>query len=438
MTLRFSDPTVVGVRRFITEISYAGRYVYGRKHRRRVEAGGEPMPAHRPVGQFVELEDHHEPYISYEEHQENLRILEMNRRTPKHSQLGKGSALIQGLCHCRRHGRALNIYWVERARRKHWGLRCKGDYFRGGDPCDQLPGPALEALVVQAALERLAPPIIDEARRIWTAGRRDWKRANAGIAVDVQRQEEYLDRLRRRILEDTGERAHLRDMLDDEYERAAHKLAALRQQATKQEDVPDPFTPARWDELVRLCVDRRAIWGAPTTTNQDRKHLLRILIHQVVIENVDTERIAASVEWADGAPASKVEVLRTPYFHRLIWTWHSEGIGVADMVGRLDRMGGTTQQGRRWSKPTVQRTLSTLFARARGSDEAGGVPAPSAKERAHRVMFALNATGSEAEEIAKRLNAAKLYTRFGNEWTPASVGRVLRESQSMRRAGRDD
>src|SRR5207249_7690970 len=44
MLMRFTMPTVDGLRRFINEVAYTGRYVYVRRHWRRVRAGGVPVP----------------------------------------------------------------------------------------------------------------------------------------------------------------------------------------------------------------------------------------------------------------------------------------------------------------------------------------------------------------------------------------------------------
>jgi len=269
MLMRFTMPTVAGLRRFINEVAYTGRYVYGRRHWRRVRAGGEPVPPHRPVGQFVELEDHHEGYITHEEYQENLKILATNRKGPRHSHLGPGSALLQGICRCERHGKIMSVHYTPRARRKHWRLQCLGDHLRGGEQCVSVPGPGIEGAVVEAVLGHLDASVVDEVRRLWKRERRDWKRAHAGVADELRQQAEVVDSLRRKIIGDDGTRPNLRAMLDDEYEKAARKLESIRKGAAKQEEAPDPFTDARWDELVRLCTDRVAIWHVPTTTDQD-------------------------------------------------------------------------------------------------------------------------------------------------------------------------
>jgi hypothetical protein len=42
-------------------------------------------------------------------------------------------------------------------------------------------------------------------------------------------------------------------------------------------------------------------------------------------------------------------------------------------------------------------------------------------------MLELEAAGQGPDQIAERLNAAGLFTRFGNPWTGASVRRSIRE-----------
>jgi hypothetical protein len=430
MSLQFAKPTVAGVARFIKEIAYTGRYVYGRKHWRRVRDGGEPMPQHRPIGQFAEIEAHHEGYITSEEYQENQKILEMNRKGPRHSQLGPGDAVLQGICRCRRHGRVMSVHYNNRVRDKHWGLRCQGDHLRGGDQCASIPGPAIEGVVVQAVLDHLDVSLVDEARRLWNRERREWKGAHAGIADEVRRQEEVVCRLRRKIVDADETLPHLRHMLDQEYERAARVLESLKERAANEEEVPDPFTEARWEELARLCADRMAIWTAATTTNQDRKQLVRILVERVVVEEVVPERIVLTIEWADGLPPTRLQVFRTPYYHRLMWDWHLQEVALDDVVGRLGAIGARTQQGRVWSRETVYKTLAIMASRATSAGTSDGVSIPPMRTAPRPLIRELHSMGVQPEEIAERLNASGVLTRFGRPWSGQSIRRVLRERRA--------
>jgi excisionase family DNA binding protein len=79
-------------------------------------------------------------------------------------------------------------------------------------------------------------------------------------------------------------------------EREERKLAALEQAR------PAPLSDDERDALARLARDLPRIWSAPTTTDRDRKELLRTLVSDVIV-TVDAAARRADVElcWEGGA-----------------------------------------------------------------------------------------------------------------------------------------
>lgn len=154
-------------------------------------------------------------------------------------------------------------------------------------------------------------------------------------------------------------------------EKSAAEIERLRQRVAREEIEVDPFTEQRWEELKRLCSDVTSIWQASTTTDHDRKQLVRLLVHRVVVDKVEPERVDLHVVWADGRPITRLELLRSPYFHRLIWEWAVEGLTPESIVERLAAMKARTQQGRPWSLATVQKTVLILVKRGGVSGNAG-------------------------------------------------------------------
>lgn len=426
--MRWVEPTIAGVRRFISDITYTGRYIYARQHWKDVQAGKEPIPAYRPIGQFVEILEHHELYITLDEFRENQKTLELNRRTPVHAHLGRGHALVQGICRCALHGTIMGVHYHPTARRHDWRLQCLGDYVKGGKACGSVPGSLIESRIVEAVLARLDEGVLKEARRVWKEQRQAWKRVQRSASDLVRHQEDDVARLRRKILDDDGSRPHLRSMLEDEYEKEARKLVALRKDSSKQQEPPDPFSEAAWEELLRLCSDRQAIWRAKTTTDHDRKQLIRILVDRVVIETIESERIVLRIAWADGVEPTPLEILRSAYYRRLLWEWHLAGGSPAEAVARLATMGARTQQGRPFSIETVRTTLA--YRRKQEQLSAPGMSAPPVTWRTVIVMRELHAAGLSAGDIASRLNKKGLLTRFQREWSASSVRRALAERTS--------
>ena len=93
-------------------------------------------------------------------------------------------------------------------------------------------------------------------------------------------------------------------------EQLAAVQAAEQAWAAVQAQTPVPLTAAEQAHIRRLAADLPALWHAPTTTNADRKRLLRCLIQSVTLDSfsqVGFTRI--QVLWHTGA-TSEVSVPR--------------------------------------------------------------------------------------------------------------------------------
>jgi len=82
---------------------------------------------------------------------------------------------------------------------------------------------------------------------------------------------------------------------------------------------PTPLSDEDAEWLHRAGSDLKAVWQAPTTTNRDRKHLLRCLISEVVVL-VDRERTVAdlTIRWAGGASTRLTSPLNRSGRHRYV------------------------------------------------------------------------------------------------------------------------
>jgi DNA invertase Pin-like site-specific DNA recombinase len=100
--------------------SYAGMYVFGRyQYHQEISPEGEVHKRMRAVAMpawRVQLKQHHEGYITWEEFLENAKRLEKNRTNGDHTLLNgparEGLALLQGLLVCGNCGRALTVRYT--------------------------------------------------------------------------------------------------------------------------------------------------------------------------------------------------------------------------------------------------------------------------------------------------------------------------------------
>lgn len=189
------------------------------------------------------------------------------------------------------------------------------------------------------------------------------RQAEADERHQTRRREVELDQARRRKAEweerclvvDLEEK-HVRQVLDAKLAEADCEIRRIEaQRDTSSRQVI--FDDSSIEELVAICSDLPSLWAAETTRNSDRKEIMRTLISNVFVEHHDSECIRMRVVWADGEPASLVEVKRSPYCHRLIRQLAAEGRTPREIAERLTDMGLTTDKQRVWNAESVAAAL---------------------------------------------------------------------------------
>jgi DNA invertase Pin-like site-specific DNA recombinase len=307
--LAWRRPSRAGVTNMLHNPAYAGIYAYGRSTldpRRRKP--GRPFTGRVRVGRdewLVYLPGVLPAYISIEQYERNMQRLDANRsRAQSLGDVRDGPALLAGLAACGRCGSKMTVRYQRGPGGKLHPVyvcgRAKADY--AASQCQQLASGCVDdhvtglllAAMVPAALEvSLAAAGQAEARReqvdrIW---RQRLERAEYQ-AERARRQYQLAEpenRLVARQLEKDWEAALAeRQRLGEEYDR----FAAAR---------PRTLTAAEREQIRVLAASLPAVWDAPTTTDADRKQLIRHLIERVRITVLGTsEKVDVEVTWAGG------------------------------------------------------------------------------------------------------------------------------------------
>jgi hypothetical protein len=89
------------------------------------------------------------------------------------------------------------------------------------------------------------------------------------------------------------------------------EAALQRQQETRQEyeqfcrKQPAALSEAEREQIRALASDLPELWGAETTTAQDRKRVVRLLVERVVVAvQEQTEQVSVAIHWGGGASLS--------------------------------------------------------------------------------------------------------------------------------------
>ncbi len=369
------EPTYHAVHTTLTHPAYAGAYVYGRTRKERYldRSGALRQRSRRlPRDQWeVLIPDHHPGFTDWDTYQASQARIGANIR-PQASQPGtgavrEGSALLQGLATCGKCSRKLAIFYAGPA-------KCVPNYYCQGSAelvngrgarHMSTGGQAIDAAVAATFLAALAPAALDaclQAARQLEDGHDaalaqhqrqvEQARYNAARAERRYRAVDPDNRLVARGLE-TGWEQALRELADAEAELA-------RRQAAR----PTALSAQERAAVLALGDDLGAVWDAPTTTDKDRKQLLRTLLDEVNItlhRDDPSPHASLVLRWKGGAiseltvplrrrqPAIRTDEDTVSLIRRLAVHYPD-----AQIAGILNRQGRRTARGMSYTASRVQ------------------------------------------------------------------------------------
>jgi DNA invertase Pin-like site-specific DNA recombinase len=289
--IRWVTPTYTAIHHVLTNPVYAGAYAYGKcRHERYVDEQGRfrRRTRHLPMAEWpVLLPEHHPGFIDWATFQANQTRIDSNVHPQPHQAGGavrEGAALLQGLATCGKCGRHLHTHY--RGRNATPGYHCSGkDIVQGrGVYCLNVGGVQINQAVVDAFLKALTPAAVEatelavrqlEANQ--DAALRQWR-----LAVERARYE--AERAERQYRAVEPENRLVARGLETEWEKRLRDLAAAEAELVRREQRrPCALNQEEKNRLRSLGSDLHKVWTAPTTTDRDRKELLRTLLEEVIV-----------------------------------------------------------------------------------------------------------------------------------------------------------
>jgi len=294
--------------------AYAGYYAYGRRQvepRRKIPGRPDTGRVVKDSGEWLVLLPGRLPaYITPEEYEANVARMAANRQTAAAPGAPRdGSALLSGLLRCGRcGGHRMTVSYHDASARSAYGYTCgfyQVNYGTGGR-CQHISGAALDDYVAGRVLDAVAPAALE---------------VSMAAAVQAEDERATLDKLWRQRLE----RAHyaasrarrqyqlaepenrlVARQLEADWEAALAETARLEADYQRfAEEQPAALTAAERAAIQALAADIPQVWHAPSTTQADRKELLRILIEDITVAVAgDSELVDVTITWAGGHQTS--------------------------------------------------------------------------------------------------------------------------------------
>lgn len=308
------EPTYTAVHKILTHPAYAGAYAFGKTRTQRyVDPAGTVRSRLRrlPQDQWqVFIKDHHTGYIDWPTHEANQALIDANIRPQAHQPgtgaVREGCALLQGLATCGVCGRRLAVYY-DGPTRSTPGYYCATGRVTNGRASYHMRvgGLAIQQAVTGAFLAALEPASVqaclaaaEALENNYDAALDQWRRqveAARYAASKAERRYKTVDpenRLVARGLEATWETS-LQDLARAEAELARRETGR-----------PKTLTPAERSAILALGDDLAAVFDASTTTDKERKQLLRALLEEVnitVTRDHNEGRADLVLRWKGGA-----------------------------------------------------------------------------------------------------------------------------------------
>lgn len=308
--IEWGPATYTAVHDMLLNPTYAGAFAYGRRQTQRVtdEAGrARSVPRAVPREQWRTLiVDHHDGYWTWSDYEAICAQVAANRRPTGEGggAAREGQAMLQGLVCCGRCGRNMHSAYsgrLGRSRRYYCAARI-GQVNRTPE-CQGLGARAVDEAVVAEVFAVLEPAAGAATAKALAEAEANETARLAAFETACERARYAAERARRqfdacepdnRLVARNLERAWEARLI--EAQRADADLDAQRRQR------PAPLTADEFAWLDGVGADLRAVFDAPTTTQRERKQLLRTLIDAVELTtDRDAGHVGVRIRWQGGA-----------------------------------------------------------------------------------------------------------------------------------------
>lgn len=351
--------------------AYAGAYVYGRTisdPTRRTPGNARSGTRGVPIDRWaVCLQDHYPAYVSWEVFVANQARITANancfaRGAP--GQARNGRALLQGIVLCGRCGRRMALSYSG-PKGTYPVYRCAADRHEYGDPrCQEVRGLGLEEEVVRLVLAALEPErlvlaleALEQIELEQAALERQWRLRLERARYEATRAERQYNAV------DPENRLVARSLERQWEEKLRGVEGVEREYETWRGDHQAEITAEDRQQILALGENLPAIWEAETTTNADRKQLLRLIVTEVIVDQHRARgKVWLQINWQTGASTQHWMVRTVLGYHlhahaeeleRRVRELTERKMVDAEIAAVLDAEGYRTTRGRQIKRASV-------------------------------------------------------------------------------------
>jgi hypothetical protein len=297
--------------------AYAGTYVYGRTQTRTQVLPGEAPRLKGRTRQLkreewpIVLHDDHPGYITWDQFLRNQQRLDDNRTFRPEERRGavrEGAALLQGIVLCGLCGRRMAVRYANNGATP-WYTCNQVHTHLAGRTCQSIHGVGVDAAVSRLFLEAMQPAQLEVSIAALEQLEARARQIDRQWQLRLERAQYEADLAQRRFMAVEPENRLVARTLERDWN---DKLAALQRLEQEYAALPQPTlrvaTAAERHRILALAQDIPTLWQAETTTQVERKQLLRFLIKDVTLTRRETT-IHLGIRWQTEA-LTELEIAR--------------------------------------------------------------------------------------------------------------------------------
>jgi len=283
--------------RFIHNPLYAGIYCYGRQQIKKTVNGKKSVKM--PVKEWhAYMTGAHPGYITGDQFGQNVKKLADNacahgedrRKSPPR----EGPALLQGIIVCGKCGKRMTVRYQQNSSKLVPVYTCQRDRIENGAKvCQTVAGEKVDEEISKLLLEMINPLAIKAAIKVQNELGARKLEADKFYDQQVERAQYEVELAKKRYMSvDPGNRLVATE-LEASWNQKLRYLEEMQQKLTekKEKDLEQAGQAARKD-ITKIASDFPKIWNSPNVSFKEKKRMIRLLIEDVTVKNVDKKTIA--------------------------------------------------------------------------------------------------------------------------------------------------
>jgi DNA invertase Pin-like site-specific DNA recombinase len=298
-TFKWCEITHKQILRLIHNPIYAGVYQFGlRKYIKTLN--GYKTVIQDKEDRIAYIENHHEAYISIEQFNLNQQSL-AERRVGKRGNdirrinaVRQGCALLQGIVYCGKCGKQMSVrydtypaYGTIISRPSYWCVEEKMQ--TGADACQRTSGTVIDKAIGDLLVEMVSPLAMSSVIQVQNELIVRDKEIDVIKIKDLGRCRKEMEMARNRYLNVDPENMHVARRLESDWNNKIKIYEErLNQYEREKRDNFDSIDEITNQYIMSIADNFKSIWTNPAVSNEERKRMVRLLIDNVLITQLES------------------------------------------------------------------------------------------------------------------------------------------------------